>query len=133
MSYVVLAALSSLTISTILLVTQSRRSFRRVREAFVSRATARNTATADDHRGDEGTFVIGFFHPRCGAGGGGERVLWKAIQALAELKEDAIQCRGDFDEGLRHDSLVTRHCRNLAVAVYTIDEPKEGYARGEIP
>ncbi|KAK0072771.1 hypothetical protein PV326_014127, partial [Microctonus aethiopoides] len=26
--------------------------------------------------------VIGFFHPYCNAGGGGERVLWSAIQAI---------------------------------------------------
>ena len=26
--------------------------------------------------------VIGFFHPYCNAGGGGERVLWTAIRAL---------------------------------------------------
>ena len=25
---------------------------------------------------------IGFFHPYCNAGGGGERVLWTAIRAL---------------------------------------------------
>jgi alpha-1,2-mannosyltransferase len=26
--------------------------------------------------------VVGFFHPYCNAGGGGERVLWVAIRAL---------------------------------------------------
>lgn len=26
--------------------------------------------------------VVGFFHPYCNAGGGGERVLWTAIRAL---------------------------------------------------
>jgi len=26
--------------------------------------------------------VVGFFHPYCNAGGGGERVLWAAIQAI---------------------------------------------------
>lgn len=26
--------------------------------------------------------VIGFFHPNCDAGAGGEKVLWQAIQAL---------------------------------------------------
>jgi len=26
--------------------------------------------------------IIGFFHPYCNAGGGGERVLWIAVQAL---------------------------------------------------
>ena len=26
--------------------------------------------------------VIGFFHPNCDAGAGGEKVLWSAVQAL---------------------------------------------------
>jgi len=26
--------------------------------------------------------LVGFFHPYCNAGGGGERVLWMAVQAL---------------------------------------------------
>ena len=29
-----------------------------------------------------GIKVVGFFHPYCNAGGGGERVLWVAIRAL---------------------------------------------------
>lgn len=93
-------------------------------------------ASVDSHRrifqADEGTFVIGFFHPHCGGGGGGERVLWKAIQALGELKEDAMKGTGNFKGGLRHDAQVRRNCRNLAVVVYTIDEPNETYKRGEI-
>ena len=30
----------------------------------------------------ESKLVVGFFHPYCNAGGGGERVLWIAIKAL---------------------------------------------------
>ena len=30
----------------------------------------------------ERTIVVGFFHPYCNAGGGGERVLWTALRAL---------------------------------------------------
>ena len=26
--------------------------------------------------------VVGFFHPYCNAGGGGERVLWTAVRAI---------------------------------------------------
>lgn len=29
-----------------------------------------------------GRCVLGFFHPYCNAGGGGERVLWVAIRAI---------------------------------------------------
>lgn len=37
---------------------------------------------------DDADVTIGFFHPYCNAGGGGERVLWCAIQALAAATED---------------------------------------------
>ena len=30
----------------------------------------------------QGRITVGFFHPYCNAGGGGERVLWCAIRAL---------------------------------------------------
>lgn len=33
-------------------------------------------------RRDENGISIGFFHPYCNAGGGGERVLWVAINAV---------------------------------------------------
>lgn len=29
-----------------------------------------------------GKRVVGFFHPYCNAGGGGERVLWVAVRAI---------------------------------------------------
>jgi alpha-1,2-mannosyltransferase len=29
-------------------------------------------------------FTVGFFHPFCHSGGGGERVLWSAIKALQD-------------------------------------------------
>lgn len=30
----------------------------------------------------ESSLSVGFFHPYCNAGGGGERVLWIAIRAI---------------------------------------------------
>ncbi|XP_013408388.1 GDP-Man:Man(3)GlcNAc(2)-PP-Dol alpha-1,2-mannosyltransferase [Lingula anatina] len=50
-------------------------------------------------RQDPGSVVVGFFHPYCNAGGGGERVLWCAIKAL-QKKYPAVQCvvyTGDQD------------------------------------
>lgn len=47
----------------------------------------------------EKTVVVGFFHPYCNAGGGGERVLWTAIRAL-QKKYPKVQCivyTGDTD------------------------------------
>lgn len=35
-----------------------------------------------------GSTVVGFFHPFCAGGGGGERVLWRAIHALARLSKE---------------------------------------------
>ena len=32
----------------------------------------------------ENAFSVGFFHPFCNSGGGGERVLWSAIKALQD-------------------------------------------------
>jgi alpha-1,2-mannosyltransferase len=55
------------------------------------------------------TNVIAFFHPHCSAGGGGERVLWKAVQVLGELHEQGFP---------------------LSVVIYTIDEPKASYKEG---
>ena len=53
--------------------------------------------------------VVAFFHPHCSAGGGGERVLWKAVQVLGDL----------HDQGFP-----------LEVVVYTTDRPKASYKEG---
>ena len=50
--------------------------------------------------------LIAFYHPNCSAGGGGERVLWKAIQCLGEMREAGLHIR---------------------VAIYTADEPSPSY------
>lgn len=53
--------------------------------------------------------VVAFFHPRCSGGGGGERVLWKAIQVLATLNEEGLP---------------------LQVVIYTVDPPTDSYQKG---
>jgi alpha-1,2-mannosyltransferase len=48
--------------------------------------TAPNGGTPDkDWKG-----VVGFFHPFCNAGGGGERVLWAAIRATQQRWPEAV-------------------------------------------
>ncbi|OCK99161.1 glycosyltransferase family 4 protein [Cenococcum geophilum 1.58] len=48
--------------------------------------TAANGGKADqDWKG-----IVGFFHPFCNAGGGGERVLWAAIRATQKRWPDAV-------------------------------------------
>lgn len=54
--------------------------------------------------------LIAFFHPHCAGGGGGERVLWKAIQALIELG----------DVGFKS-----------SIAVYTSDVYSASYRQGK--
>lgn len=55
--------------------------------------------------------VMAFFHPHCAAGGGGERVLWKAIQSLENLQNKGMPVQ-------------------LKVAIYTIDPYRENYKQG---
>jgi alpha-1,2-mannosyltransferase len=51
-----------------------------------SAGTAPNGGTpGKDWRG-----VVGFFHPFCNAGGGGERVLWAAIRATQQRWPEAV-------------------------------------------
>ncbi|KAI0931011.1 hypothetical protein AcV7_005038 [Taiwanofungus camphoratus] len=47
----------------------------------------------------EGKRLIGFFHPYCNAGGGGERVLWTAIATLQRSEPDIVSVvySGDTD------------------------------------
>ncbi|PGH00245.1 hypothetical protein AJ79_08258 [Helicocarpus griseus UAMH5409] len=43
-----------------------------------------------DAAGDDWDGIIGFFHPFCNAGGGGERVLWAAVRATQKRWPKAI-------------------------------------------
>ena len=66
---------------------------------------------------------IAFFHPHCSAGGGGERVLWKAVEALQELNDSQRNGYGDEDED---GNLV-----KIQVVVYTCDAYTDTYCHGE--
>lgn len=61
---------------------------------------ALSAATAEVTRKKKaGGLTVGFFHPYCNAGGGGERVLWCAIRAICERYPD-VHCvvySGDVD------------------------------------
>ncbi|KAL9630715.1 MAG: hypothetical protein Q9204_004577 [Flavoplaca sp. TL-2023a] len=59
--------------------------------------SAKNGEEADD----EWEGIIGFFHPFCNAGGGGERVLWAAIKATQKRWPKAVCCiyTGDHEAG----------------------------------
>jgi alpha-1,2-mannosyltransferase len=101
-----------------------------------------NKESSSNNRPDDNdVFVIGFFHPYCSAGGGGERVLWKAIQAFGELKEGKLMDRRSdkskkaasttaslVTNNNTHDICLT-NCKNLMVVIYTVDEPSATYER----
>ncbi|CCK71631.1 alpha-1,2-mannosyltransferase ALG11 KNAG_0H02170 [Huiozyma naganishii CBS 8797] len=63
------------------------------RAKLVSHLQARIQGTQDDN------VLFGFFHPFCNAGGGGEKVLWKAVQTTLDHdpRNVAIVYTGDTD------------------------------------
>mmetsp|Transcript_18192 Transcript_18192/g.47420 ORF Transcript_18192/g.47420 Transcript_18192/m.47420 type:complete len:476 (+) Transcript_18192:84-1511(+) len=67
---------------------------------LLRRSAARSASAAEVAAAKSiGGTTVGFFHPYCNAGGGGERVLWCAVQALCEQSVD-IHCvvyTGDID------------------------------------
>ena len=68
--------------------------------------------------------VVGFFHPYCNAGGGGERVLWQAVHAL-QVRYPSVQCvvyTGDTDA-------TSKDILNKAHSRFGITLSKEGDVR----
>eukprot|EP00953_Heterococcus_sp_UTEX-ZZ885_P041215 21039-Heterococcus_DN1.PRE.2 len=53
---------------------------------FLTRLNRRRTRT--QHHVKHGSKTVAFFHPYCDDGGGGERVLWRAVHALSKLSHD---------------------------------------------
>ena len=81
-------------------------SWHRIRASWCRRRR-RSKFTSNNHKRP---IVLGFFHPYCSAGGGGERVLWKMIQVLDELTQSLPDLK------LR-----------LQVVIYTVDTPIADY------
>ncbi|CAK7205671.1 asparagine-linked glycosylation protein [Sporothrix eucalyptigena] len=69
-------------------------------------------ATASSGNGERGASdwdgIVGFFHPFCNAGGGGERVLWAAIRATQQRwpKAKCVVYTGDHD--VHKDAILAR-------------------------
>uniref|UniRef100_A0A1I8FQ24 GDP-Man:Man(3)GlcNAc(2)-PP-Dol alpha-1,2-mannosyltransferase n=1 Tax=Macrostomum lignano TaxID=282301 RepID=A0A1I8FQ24_9PLAT len=66
--------------------------------AFMTRRRAGSSCGRSS--ADEGEVMVGFFHPNCNAGGGGERVLWLAVRALQIEHGNKVQLfvyTGDLD------------------------------------
>jgi alpha-1,2-mannosyltransferase len=65
----------------------------------VTVALARRASRLHRRRFYPDVSVVGFFHPYCNAGGGGERVLWTAVQAV-QARYPRARCvvyTGDLD------------------------------------
>ncbi|KAL7545124.1 hypothetical protein ACHAWF_014491 [Thalassiosira exigua] len=150
--HVTKAALLALIATLLINFHQIRHTFYKSREEFIDfqrqrnreklaskkgKASKKPSAKDDGDGEDDGVFVVGFFHPHCSAGGGGERVLWKSIEALGELKEGKLMSRrtkkgkevsnGLVDLTAGSDDSRLRNCRNMAVVVYTVDPPSANY------
>lgn len=61
-----------------------------------------------EERDGEWDGIVGFFHPFCNAGGGGERVLWAAVRATQQRwpKAKIVVYTGDHD--VSKDKLLSR-------------------------
>lgn len=61
------------------------------------------------HRSKSRAVVVGFFHPYCNAGGGGERVLWQSICAL-QKRYSFIRCviYANFTYGVGPDQILSK-------------------------
>ncbi|KAL2112637.1 hypothetical protein VUR80DRAFT_6913 [Thermomyces stellatus] len=58
--------------------------------------------------GAEWTGVVGFFHPFCNAGGGGERVLWAAVRATQLRYPNALCAVYTGDHDMSKEAMLSR-------------------------
>ena len=141
------AALLAAIATSFIYLHQCRSYFYQIRQDFIAhqrQRSAENSGTKkkkgkQETNPDDNTFIIGFFHPHCSSGGGGERVLWKAIQALGELKEGKLMDRRSnkskkksvlFNTTITDDDDVRlNNCKNFMVVIYTVDEPSATYEK----
>ncbi|KAL2132378.1 hypothetical protein VTI74DRAFT_3888 [Chaetomium olivicolor] len=71
-------------------------------------AYAVGTSKNGDRADEEWDGIVGFFHPFCNAGGGGERVLWAAIRATQQRWPKAKIVVYTGDHGVTKDAILTR-------------------------
>ena len=63
--------------------------------------------------------MVGFFHPYCNAGGGGERVLWQSISAL-QKRYTFIKCviYTGFETSLKEKQIIEKVQDQFAIPLY---------------
>jgi alpha-1,2-mannosyltransferase len=69
---------------------------------------------------DKIPFIIGFFHPYCTSGGGGERVLWTAIKALLDRYENIVCVVYTGDVDFNKDQILARTLVSLVIITILI-------------
>ncbi|KAG9854352.1 UDP-Glycosyltransferase/glycogen phosphorylase, partial [Aureobasidium melanogenum] len=99
--------------STVRARTQTRRELLRQRAANEEKSSP---PASDKHRLAKGDYngqpahewegIIGFFHPFCNAGGGGERVLWAAVRATQERYPKALCVVYTGDHDVDKDTII---------------------------
>lgn len=63
--------------------------------------------------------VVGFFHPYCSAGGGGERVLWQSVSAL-QKRYSFIRCvvYAGFRSDLKPKQIISKVKQQFGIVLY---------------
>jgi len=69
---------------------------------------AAGTAPNGDKADRDWKGIVGFFHPFCNAGGGGERVLWAAIRATQQRWPEAVCVVYTGDHNVDKDQIIER-------------------------
>jgi alpha-1,2-mannosyltransferase len=62
--------------------------------------------------------IVGFFHPFCNAGGGGERVLWAAIRAIQERWPEAVCVVYTGDQDVDKSTILDRVSERFGITLY---------------
>lgn len=75
----------------------------------------------------QGATMVGFFHPFCAGGGGGERVLWRAVHALSHLSEDRHESLHVLiytgDVGMTPEAILSGVARQFEISINTTSLP----------
>ncbi|CAJ2512130.1 Uu.00g077550.m01.CDS01 [Anthostomella pinea] len=76
------------------------------------------TSNNGEKGGEDWDGIVGFFHPFCNAGGGGERVLWAAVRATQERwpRAKIVVYTGDHD--VSKDKLLSRVKNTFSIDIH---------------
>ncbi|KAJ8473444.1 hypothetical protein ONZ45_g16294 [Pleurotus djamor] len=84
---------------------------------FRRRGGAQRTALKALGYDVEGKRIVGFFHPYCNAGGGGERVLWTALAAMQRQEQDMFYVVYSGDIDATKDEIIAKAKSRFAITL----------------